>query len=124
MPLVIDDGYTLDGCTKSAVTDPVTGRALHDGLPEVRFKYRPALPDSLAEWRHKLRAATSGYASVDATAILVAGHVVSWDVTTVAGAPAPITADTVRKLPEPILEQMVDAIAKWAPKNLASALGN
>lgn len=122
--LAIDDGYTLDGRTKASITDPVTGRVLFDGLPEVQFRYRPALPDALAEWRHQMRTATSGRAQVDATAQFVAAHIVSWDVTDAKGAPLPITPDAVRKVPEPILDQIVDAVAKWAPKHLADALKN
>lgn len=124
MGLQIDDGFTLDGRTKATVTDPVTGRALYDGLPEVTYRYRPALPDALAEWRYQMRAATSGYAAVSATALFVAAHLVSWDVTDAKGAPLPITVETVRKVPEPILDQLVEAVSKWAPKHLAAALGN
>lgn len=122
--LQIDDGFTLDGRTTAVVSDPVTGRALHNGLPEVAFRYRPALPDALAEWRYAMRAATTGRAQVDATAQFVAAHLVSWDVTDAKGAPLPITADAVRKVPEPILDQLVEAVSKWAPKHLAAALGN
>lgn len=122
--LALDDGYTLDAVTKEVLADPATGRPLAQGLPVVTFRYRPALPDALAEWRYALRAAGSGRAEVDATAKLVADHLVTWDVTDARGAAAPITPDAVRRVPDPILNQLVEAVANWAPRELAAALGN
>ena len=122
--LVINDGYTLEGVTTDTVTNPVTGAALASGLPVVAFRYRPALPDALAEWRYAMRTAGSGKAELDATAKLLAEHLVSWDVTDARGAEVPVTAAGVRKVPEAILNQMLDAVTTWAPEKAAGALGN
>ena len=115
--LAIDDGYTLEAATK-----PDFGGM--SNLPVVTYRYRPALPDALGEWRYAARLAASGKAEVDATAKLVADHLVSWDVTDAAGKPAPITPDTVRKVPEPILHQLVDTVASWAGPEQDAAAGN
>lgn len=110
--LDLDDGYTLDGATKP-------DHAGAAGLPVVAFRYRPALWEALTEWRRAVGTARE----VEATAKLVADHVASWDVTQ-KGKPAPVSADAVRKLPEPILNQIFAAVATWAPRGQAAAEGN
>lgn len=115
--LALNDGYTLEAATKAEA-------AGFAGLPVVTYRYRPALPDALAEWRYAARLATNGKAEVDATAKLVGDHLVSWDVTDAAGKPAAISADTVRKIPEPILNQLLDKIVSWAGPEQEKAAGN
>ena len=105
MALDIADGYTLDGRT---LPDFAEAR----GLPVVAYRYRPALPEALSAWRYALRVADCGKAELDATAKLVADHLVGWDVTA-SGRSAPVTAENVKKLPEPILDQVVKAIITW-----------
>lgn len=107
--LVLDDGYTLEG-----KTEETSGES--SGLPIITYRYRPALPDALAEWRYALSRATSGKAQIDASSKLVSEHLVSWDVVDGRGIALPITPDIVRKIGEPILEQIIKTIATWAPK--------
>jgi len=123
MRLVIDDGYTLEGTTEEIVLNKATGEPLFEGLPVINFRYRPALPDALAEWRYSRARATSGKAEVEATAKLIADHLVSWDVVDGKGSTAPLSVEFIRKVPEPILDQMIETIATWAPK-AETAAGN
>jgi hypothetical protein len=123
MRLAIDDGFTLEAATKDTLTGP-SGQTLAKGLPVVNYRYRPALPEALAEWRYAMRAATSGKAELDAIAKLLADHLVSWDVIDGKGVALPIAAESVRKVPEPILNQLLDTVTTWAPKSMADALGN
>ena len=126
--LVLQDGYTLDGKTDDTIMQG--GKPLYTDLPVVSFKYRPALPDALAEWRYKLRMAASGTAEVTATAQFVCDHLVSWDAQDANTTTVPIKPEMVRKVPEPILDQIAAIISKWAPKaeeaavNLPSASGS
>jgi hypothetical protein len=115
--LALNDGYTLEAATAA-------DHGGFKGLPVVTYRYRPALPDALAEWRYAARLAASGKAEVDATARLVSDHLVSWDVTDAGGRPAAITADVVRKVPEPILDQLLDKIVSWAGPEQEKAAGN
>ena len=115
--LALNDGYTLDAATL-AESDGATG------LPVVAYRYRPALPDALAEWRFTINRAASGRAEVDATARLLADHLVSWDVRASDGADAPITPETIRRVPEPILNQFLRRVLEWAGPNQEQAAGN
>ena len=122
MRLRIEDGYTLEGVTEeTACPDRITGDPLYTDLPAVHFRYRPALPEALAEWRYARSRVTSGKAELDANVTLVVGHLVSWDVEGASGDNLPITAETVRKIPDPILDQIVTKIITWAPKAVAVA---
>lgn len=124
MRLAIDDGYTLEASTKATIAHPVSGQTLATDLPIVNFRYRPALPEALAEWRYATRGATSGKAELDATATLLADHLVSWDVVDGKGQALPITPETVRKVPEPILNQLLEIVTTWAPQQMEHAAGN
>lgn len=123
MRLAIDDGFTLHGTTTDCIDRGPSLPAL-SGLPVVSYRYRPALPEALAEWRYGLRVAASGKAELDATAKLLADHLVSWDVTDGKGAAAAITPENVRRIPEPVLNQLLEAVTTWAPKQMAEAAGN
>lgn len=114
MRLFLDDGYSLTAKTEETVRD-LLGNVIASGLPVVEFTYRPALPEALAEWRHSLRMAKDGAGEFRATANFVAGHLCSWNVVLKGGAAAPIDADTIGKVPEPILDQIVQAVATWKP---------
>lgn len=107
MPFAIDDGFTLSGETK-----PIDGET-------VKFQYRPALWPALNELRRAVGLATE----VEVVAKFIVDHVMSWDVLMGKG-PAPITADTVRKLPEPILNDMYGTISTWCRQKKADAEGN
>ena len=109
MRLSLDDGYTLDGKTLAEYAGV-------KNLPIVTFRYRPALPEAIAVRSYEYRMASSGKAELDSTAKLVAAHLVSWDVTDAAGKDAAITVENIRKVPDPILGQLVDAIVTWAAK--------
>lgn len=124
MRLTIDDGYTLSGRTEADVADPVANRVLYSGLPVVTFGYRPALPEALAEWRFALSRANSGREQVDATAKLVSDHLVGWDVADATGREVRITPESVRRVPEPILDQIVKAVATWSAKEMESDAKN
>lgn len=67
--MAIDDGYTLSGCCRdeSGVRQPL------------RFKYRPALPEAVYEYRIQSVAAKSGQDRLSAVLAILAAHVESWD---------------------------------------------
>lgn len=113
--LSLDDGYTLKSETKETYETCA-------GLPVVSFQYRPALPAALTDWRYALRMARSGKDEYEATLKLLTDHLVSWDIED-AGKTAPITTETLRRVPEPILAQLITTITAWAPKS-AESLGN
>lgn len=115
MRLRINDGYTLRGQTQHEFTDRATGKVLAANLPVVSYEYRPAMPDALTAWRYKLDHAQGGKEQFTATAELLAAHLVSWDVETAAG-PAPLTVEMIRRVPEPILHQILDAVTHWSPE--------
>jgi hypothetical protein len=114
--LALNDGYTLEAATLPEFSGI-------EGLPVIAFRYRPALPEALAEWRYQVRTATSGKAEVEATAKLVADHLVSWDVVDARGTVLEPTIASIKRVPEPILDQLVKAIVSWAPK-MADSVGN
>lgn len=114
--LFLADGYTIEAATSEKYGELA-------GLPVVKFAYRPAMTDAIYEWRWKTQNAASGKDRLDAAAKLVADHLVTWDVAGDAGT-TPITVDIVRRIPEPIFEQILGAVLTWAPKNEAKAAGN
>lgn len=67
-----DDGYTLRG--ECIPTDSKKGR--------LKFLFRPALPEAVYEYRIRVGDATTGVERVKAAKILLAGHVVSWELMT------------------------------------------
>lgn len=105
--LDIADGYTLSGSTQ-----PVGGVV-------VNFRFRPALWPAIGEYRRTIGTA----AEEQAAAKFVAGHLVSWDVA-MSGQSAPISVETVKRLPEPIFDQIFSAVSQWAPQHSESAAGN
>ena len=121
--LALDDGYTLKESTSPTATDSL-GNVVFGGLPVVEFEYRPALPVALAEWRAATRQARGGADEFAATAKFLCDHLCSWNVTDARGNPAPVTPETLRKVPEPILDQIVKAVATWAPKKMEQDAGN
>ena len=53
-----------------------------------------------------------------------ADHIVSWDVTGNRGESLEPVVANIRRVPEPILNQIVEAIATWSPKPPEAVLGN
>jgi hypothetical protein len=98
--LLIGDGYDFDGSI------PAIGP-----WPAVTCKYRPALPDRVQEYFDA--AAAGGKKRCDAAVKLLADHVTSWDVETEKG-PAPVTEATLRKVPYPVRERLVDLVTGYA----------
>lgn len=125
MRLALNDGYTRSFATEAEVIDPATGKASASGLPVITGRYRPAHPDALQEWRWALGRATCGKDEVTATANHLAAHLTEWDVTISDGKTiAPLSADTIRQVPEPVLNQLVKIVNTWAPKEKAADEGN
>ncbi len=116
----IDDGYSLDGVTSPEAKDR-QGNVLPIELPVISYRYRPALPDAMAEWRIASAKAMTGHAEVEASAALLAGHLVKWDVTDIMDVPMPVEIATIRKIPEPLLNQLISAVTTWAPRAKAAA---
>jgi hypothetical protein len=116
MAFDIDDGYTLDGIT-------LPQHRKETGLPVIQFKYRPALAEELNRWRYKINHAVNADEMFAATTKLLCDHLVSWDVAA-KKQPAPITHDSLKKLPESTLEQILDAVTTWAPAEQAKTEGN
>ena len=126
MGLLIEDGYTLDG------TIPAQGKQ-----PEINFRYRPALYAEVKEWTNSVR--TTGKLHEAATVKLLVKHVASWDVTIKAGSLrkimgkdaepvvadhedddvvlVPIHAKTLARVPQPVLDQLVNFVTGYAPED-------
>ena len=72
--------------------------------------------------RHRLaKAGADPLAEADARAAFVAAHVKTWDLSDADGKPVPVTAETVGKLPVPVLAQMPDVCLGYLTD---AALGN
>lgn len=99
MALLINDGYTLEK------TIPARGQ-----VPAVTFRYRPALPDAVHEWRYQTTRAKSGAATALAEAELLKTQLVSWDVTDAKGATVPITLEALAKIHHRVRSEMLDAV--------------
>lgn len=112
MPLeLIDDGFTLNASTR-----PV------GPWPAVNFVYRPALPARVRVYLNavgKAKAEGDEQAEMKAVAGLLADQMVSWDIT--AGKkPTGINEGTVRRVPDPVLRQFVDAVTGYGPAQQAT----
>lgn len=120
--LFLQDGYTLEGKTLESFGDDT-------GLPVVEFAYRPAMPEAIYEYRWEAGRAASGKGQLDAIVKLLADHLVKWDVAfpngvNVAEAIAPIDAATLKRIPDPILRQLGNAVLSWAPEKKVEAAKN
>lgn len=125
MRLVIGDGYTLPFATSpDGPPNPATGRPVVTGLPVVTGRYRPALFEAVQEYQYRFGRAATGKEQAQAVADLVAAHVTDWDVEATAGGPAPVTADAVRGMPTPVVDQLVEFVLRWAAKEQGAAAGN
>jgi hypothetical protein len=125
MPLLIEDGYTLP-FTTDAVVLSAGGTVLYDGLPVVAGLYRPPVWEDRQRHVFRLTRAATPDEEVAAIAEFIAARLVSWDVKILADGlrPAPTDAATLRKLPEPVLNQLYDRVSKWGPKSQGEQAGN
>jgi hypothetical protein len=101
MPLLIQDGFTLDGDI------PARGP-----YPAVAFRYRPALAEDVYEYTQAR--VDSGKKRLEATVAIVAKHIVSWDVEDGDKKPVPITPATLARVPQPYLDAMLDHVTGYA----------
>jgi hypothetical protein len=110
MPLeLIGDGYELD-----AKTRPV------GPWPAVAFVYRPALPVRVRAYLNaKAKAGDDEQAEMKAIAAILVDQMKSWDITA-SGKPTPITENTIRRVPEPVLRQLLDAVTGYGPGEQAA----
>ena len=105
MPLrLIDDGYTLDDTVKT------------NRWPAVAVKYRPALPAQTRDFVIDRGKAETGEAEVKAISKLLEAQLVGWDIESAPGQPAPISYATVSRVPDPVLERLVDLVTGYGPK--------
>lgn len=99
---LIKDGYNLTG-----TIDPI------GPWPAVTIQYRPALPDRAQEFFDA--ANRGGKTRSDAVVKLLIDQLVSWDIEDDSG-PAAISEATVRRVPFPVRERIVDMIAGYSGK--------
>ena len=88
----------------------------HEG---VRIAYRPALSDEVFDWQRQ--PATNGSTYVAKCAALILKHLTRWGVADRTGEILPLDIVSVKRLPEPLLNFIVDAICGYGPKESADA---
>lgn len=115
MALDLDDGYTLPFSTEPFARDEVSGRLIAEDLPVVSGRYRPATWEELQSFRWKLGRSTSGEDEVRIVSEFLASHVVAWDVLA-KGQLLAVSAESVRRLPEVIGNQLLSIVSRWAPR--------
>jgi len=116
MAFDIDDGYTLDGETL-----PEFGN--DRGLPVVQFRYRPAMAAAQSAYLAKLRKLDRPEDEFEASARIICDHLVSWDVLQ-KGRPAPITPESLSKLPFSVVGQLLTAVLSWPEREQEEAAKN
>lgn len=97
--LLINDGYTLDGTVHKSP------------WPKVCFRYRPALPEDVLEYFAGRK--DSGKSWLSAMVAILIKQLVSWDVTDEADNLVPINQETLRRVPQPVLSDMVGIVTGW-----------
>lgn len=108
MPLrLIDDGYTLDDTVKAP------------GWPRVAVKYRPALPAHTRDFVIARAKASTGTEEMRAVVVLLKAHVIGWDIEDNKGNPAPISEFTINRVPDSVLQRIVDLITGYGPEKAA-----
>lgn len=100
LKLLINDGYDFAGKVET------------NAWPAVEIKYRPALADRVQTYLDD--SARGGKSRGDAAVKLLAEHVRSWDIEDEKGQPAPVTEATLRRVPYPVREKMVDFVCGYA----------
>lgn len=112
MPLLLID----DGCTEDGIV-PATPRT-----PEVRFRYRPALPEAVYGFLGAPRG--SGKQSLAAVVAILSAHLVSWDVADASGATVPVTPEALAKVPHRVLGKLADAVMGYDADKQEADAGN
>ncbi len=108
MPLqLIDDGYTIDDTVKA------------DGWPSVAVRYRPCLPAAAREFFLAHAKEATGAGKIKTIAKLLQGQLVGWDIEAAPGQPAPITAATIARVPDAVLQRLVDLVTGYGPEKAA-----
>jgi hypothetical protein len=110
MPLLIPDGCTRDETIPTA-----------DGLPAVRVRFRPALPEAYNEF---LYPRPSGKEVEKATLALLTEHLVSWDVRDKKGNLVPLDEAALRRVPWKVRNQMVNLVLSYVGEEQAKSEGN
>jgi len=104
---LIDDGYTLDGEVKA------------NGWPKVAVKYRPALPAQTRDFVITRGRASTGPEEMKAVVALLKKHVLGWDIEEVPGKPAPVSEYTINRVPDPVLQRIIDLVTGYGPEQAA-----
>lgn len=108
----LNDGYTLEGKVPAFGT-----------LPELNFRFRPALPDTVYEFLRSPRG--SGKDEAKAVVELLGKHVVGWDVKEKEdGETIPVSPDALKRLPHRYQQRMVDIVTGYAPDEQAKDVKN
>lgn len=113
MASLILDGYDLDGDVQKR------GR-----FPAIKYVYRPALPDEVQEYFMALRKANDGRQSSKVRIDLIAAHVKSWDVQDAGGKNVPADAANLGRVPNYVIDAMVDEITLYAQSEAAADAKN
>jgi hypothetical protein len=121
MPLALNDGYTLTRKTSPEYTD---GARQYRDLPIVTVSFRPALPEAIYDWQYKLDRSGSGKNELATTNAFLVEHITGWDVTDKDGRMAPVTVDSLKKIPMPIHQQILRLVTTWAGDEQEKAAGN
>ncbi len=100
MGLLINDGMTLTA--KVAARGP---------WPELVAKYRPALPAAVIEYVEACK--PSAAARLQATIKLLTDHLVSWDVTDAKGEIMAVTPASLRRVPQPYLDELTNHVTGY-----------
>jgi hypothetical protein len=104
----IHDGYTMEAKVQ-----------LGRGLPPLIVTYRPALADEVYDFLRAPQA--TGKEKLKAVTDLLSAHLKSWNAADETGAAAPVSAESLRRLPHRVLERLVDLVTGYAPSGEAEA---
>jgi len=103
---IIRDGYTRKG--------RIDGR--HTGHDSIDFEYRPLMATETANLDSKLTG-RDGARDVRLIAGVLSGKVTSWSECKDDGTPEPVTADSLAKMPFPLLNAMHRIVAGIIPSD-------
>ncbi len=93
MRIHLNDGFTWDATLTK---------------PDIWLRYRPALADQASEYYLARRTAPA-----EATLAMLRKHVLAWDVKDSTGKVAPLKKKTLRLLPHPIIESMLEKVLAY-----------
>ena len=101
---IIHDGYTIDAYVREA---PRLYQAM-------RFKFRPMLAESVSELGRRTEKA-EGAQFMAIVAKVVSEQIVEWDETDAKGNPVPVSLETTRRLPYPLLFRLYGIVRMMEP---------